>query len=446
MCKFCDDIFKLNRECKLPEKDSILYEDEYIYVLPDICPLVTGHILIISKEHFDSYANASAAVINAVNNFLNYYRTYIGYREFTIFEHGSVIHNEGGTSVEHAHIHVIPIKLNMQFVLNEVIGDSEKIYLKELHKFSITNSSYLYFQLGTEEKGYAYKVGKIKSQFLREVVNQMLKQDNLYDWKTGYSSIDSKCRFYKTLAWWSSLKHEPSFKWKKKLILEKYGFIDYFSLIEETNRYEKSHLSLVINLLEIELSCLNNNDYIRLVFVPLKYQPKLTNYILKNVNDLNIVKEILNLNNEYEEIWYYKGTNTYKSIFSGRISFDFYNHNPQEIIEIVGGDDPRKIESLDLYNSEINYLRASRQYAESIYHLDEIQITNAPNGKYLLDFLLVLQKKINACRKSIDVFGEILFKNNINSFSLEYKMHKDGILFIDWDSSNDVEFIDNENL
>ena len=343
MCKFCEDIFRLNRECKLPEKDSILYEDEYIYVLPDISPLVTGHILVISKEHFDSYANASAEVINSVTNFLDYYRTYIGYREFTIFEHGSVIHNEGGTSVEHAHIHIIPTKLNMQLVLNETIGAFENMSLEQLHKFSTINSSYLYFQFGTEQKGYAYKVGKIKSQFLRDVVNQILNKDSIYDWKTSYSSICSNSKFYKTLAWWNSLKYEPAFKWKKKLILEKYGFVSYLSLLEETNRYKKSHLNLVINLLEVELSCLSPDNYIRLIVVPIKYQPKLKNYILKNISDLNAIKNDLNYNDEYEEIWYYKGTKINKNIFSGRISFDIYNHDHTEIVEIISGDNPRKI-------------------------------------------------------------------------------------------------------
>lgn len=447
MCNFCDNIFKLNRELNLPEKESILYEDNYIYVLPDICPLVTGHILIISKQHFDSYANASVEVINSVNNFLQVYRNNIGYREFTIFEHGSVIHNNGGASVEHAHIHVIPTKLNIKLILNEIIGIPEEISLKELNKFAIKKSSYLFLQFSNENIGYAYKVGQIKSQFMRDIVKKSIKTDNEFNWKIGCFTDDSKIKFYKTLAWWNDFKYEPSYKWKKKLILEKYGFISYLTLIEETNRYKKTNLNSVLNLLRIELLGLKENDYIRLVLVPNKYQPKLKNYIFKNINDLNSINDFLQRNNEYDEIWYYKGTDLNKKVFAGRISFDFYNKNFKEIIEIVTGDDPRKLESLTLLNSDVNYLRATRHYAKSIYRFDEIRTRqNSINKNELLDFFFILQKKIRIYKNSIDVFSEALIKYGINSFSLEYKTYNNDVLFIDWDSSNDSIIINNEKL
>ncbi|MEE1198627.1 MAG: HIT domain-containing protein [Acutalibacteraceae bacterium] len=437
----------MNRELNLPEKESILYEDNYIYVLPDICPLVTGHILIISKQHFDSYANASVEVINSVNNFLQIYRANIGHREFTIFEHGSVIHNNGGASIEHAHIHVIPTKLNMKLILNEIIGIPEEISLKELNKFSINKSSYLYLQFSNENKGYAYKVGQIKSQFMRDVVKQLIKTNDEYDWKTGYFTDGSKIKFYKTLAWWNDFKYESSFKWKKKLILEKYGFIAYLPLIEETNRYKKSNLNFVLDLLNIELLCLKENNYIRLVLVPNQYQPKLKNYILRNINDINAIKDFLQTYNEYDEIWYYKGTDFSEKVFAGRLSFDLYNDNFTEIIEIVTGDDPRKLESLTLLNLDVNYLRALRYYAESTYRLDEVRAAqNDISKKELLNFFYILQKKLSTYKKSIDIFSESLFKYAINSFSLEFKTYNDDILFIDWDSSNDSIIIDNEKL
>ncbi len=35
ICHFCEDIFQKNRELGLPIEDSIIYEDNNIYVMPD---------------------------------------------------------------------------------------------------------------------------------------------------------------------------------------------------------------------------------------------------------------------------------------------------------------------------------------------------------------------------------------------------------------------------
>ena len=71
-CHFCINIFKKNREQGLPEEDSLVYEDENIYVMPDISPLTVGHLLIVSKKHYQGYGNASLETLNSVNYFLEY--------------------------------------------------------------------------------------------------------------------------------------------------------------------------------------------------------------------------------------------------------------------------------------------------------------------------------------------------------------------------------------
>ena len=52
-CPFCMNTrFKNNKLVNLPSEECILFENNNIYVQVDISPLCTGHIRIITKEHY----------------------------------------------------------------------------------------------------------------------------------------------------------------------------------------------------------------------------------------------------------------------------------------------------------------------------------------------------------------------------------------------------------
>lgn len=58
-CFFCKDKrFLLNRRLGLAGESSVIYEDENVFVTPDIAPVVKGHYLIVTQEHINSYGNA----------------------------------------------------------------------------------------------------------------------------------------------------------------------------------------------------------------------------------------------------------------------------------------------------------------------------------------------------------------------------------------------------
>lgn len=53
-CIFCNDILE----------ENILYQTEYFKLVWDIDPIQTGHLLIISKEHFTSLAELPLPVLH----------------------------------------------------------------------------------------------------------------------------------------------------------------------------------------------------------------------------------------------------------------------------------------------------------------------------------------------------------------------------------------------
>ena len=133
------------------------------------------------------------------------------------------------------------------------------------------------YMFGFQQKGTAFPVGEIKSQYLRELIHRKLNNKLVYDWKQLHQQSSTHIDFYKTLIWWNGLSNSASFKWKKKLLMVKYGLTDYHSLIEETMRLQLKQKALIRTLLEKELQC---GRICRIVPVPMRHKYKLPNYIV----------------------------------------------------------------------------------------------------------------------------------------------------------------------
>jgi len=64
-CVFCkENRFLLNQKAGLDVQQAVIYENERICITPDLAPLTSGHLLILSQDHFNSYADAPVCVIN----------------------------------------------------------------------------------------------------------------------------------------------------------------------------------------------------------------------------------------------------------------------------------------------------------------------------------------------------------------------------------------------
>lgn len=447
ICHFCKEIFERNKEQGLPQEESIVYEDDSIYVMPDISPLVVGHMLIISKKHYQGYANADIKTIKSVENFLEIYRERIKNRNFTIFEHGAVIERFAGASIDHAHFHIVPLRLNFKHDLEMEFHENSQCRLDELSEYSALKQPYLYFKRGKDEVGYVYKVGEIKSQYLRDIANKKIGKKNNYNWKECYQGFDSYMAFWKTLMWWRSLDSSMTFKWKKKSILEKYNLINYKELLNDVCRFEIRDLNVLIRMIKGGLK-LSEKYYYRLVLVSTSHKYKLPNYIVYGEEDVENIKKFVSNYSGYNEIWLFnekkqKGDNC----FSGRISYNWYDYKEEEIVEIVSADSPRQIETYTMGEKKLDYLRLKRVNREKVYKIEDIYVGAKYKdiGEWRNVFNYV-QKALQDYHIQLCLFKTMVKNYGINSLSLEFKVTDEQFQFIDWDTSNDERVIKNENI
>jgi len=202
-CFFCGDSrFRLNIDTGLPGKESVIYEDNYVYITPDIAPLVCGHFLIITKEHLNSFGNADDEIFESLMRAKDFIKTNpLCDTEVLFFEHGAVIEHSAGSCIDHAHMHCIPIIPGVsvdEYIKKCGFIDSEKL---KATKYSLSecikrNQPYIYYDSASEGE-WLYHVNYLPTQFFRMMISQKLSTQ--HNWKITFRQNDSKELFVKTL-------------------------------------------------------------------------------------------------------------------------------------------------------------------------------------------------------------------------------------------------------
>lgn len=190
-CIFCPgNILKNNYLHNLPGDECILYKSDNLYIQIDIAPITLGHILIIPIKHYLNFfelpKDIKEEVLILQDKIKKYYKDKYN-SNVLFFEHGSVIDNMAGSSIDHAHLHCMP--MNKPINLSKDLGSSINYnILKSNINF---NNEFGYIYTEYNNKSNLYKVNNLPSQYLRKVIADNLK-NNDYNWKNLISEEDNK--------------------------------------------------------------------------------------------------------------------------------------------------------------------------------------------------------------------------------------------------------------
>jgi len=108
--------------CKTDE--DILFSNSLVFALFDNYPVSKGHILLITKRHFDNYFDATEDELKAIEDILKQAKEFID-NKFNPdgYNIGINCGEVAGQSVMHLHIHLIPrYKGDMENPLGGVRG------------------------------------------------------------------------------------------------------------------------------------------------------------------------------------------------------------------------------------------------------------------------------------------------------------------------------------
>ncbi|MEM0154856.1 MAG: HIT family protein [Methanothrix sp.] len=111
-----------------------IYEDEHCYVVLDINPVTRGHMLVITKKHYENVLNVPkdelSSCFGVAQDFARLVIEKLGAKGVNI---GTNIGEYAGQVVMHAHIHVIPRYVH-GYSKRHVLGSEEETELLNILK------------------------------------------------------------------------------------------------------------------------------------------------------------------------------------------------------------------------------------------------------------------------------------------------------------------------
>lgn len=201
-------------------------------------------------------------------------------------------------------------------------------------------------------------------------------------------------------------------KWKKKQLLLVYGLSTEEEIAKQTKRFTK--IKDVLDYIRIDGSI-----YI-IKLVPVELKPKLKNFIVNDERSKTLfASDVLNYS-DYSEIWCCRNECNEGMPIYGR----FATCDISQTIEIIRGNTARLLEKIPNTESYISGTRISWGR-----HYDIISKGILP----FYDAACWIEERKN----QIDIFSEHLKMIGIKSLSLEFQVYKSGLVFTDWDTSND---------
>lgn len=119
-CYFCEEgkdfmVAKRRLGHLWPYENEVVFYDESVFAIAGASPQVVPYVLILPYRHIYSTAEMTQAEKNSFQNCLKYLCGRGGYgKELCVFEHGGKS-EDGSSSIDHCHIHVIDGKYGLYY-------------------------------------------------------------------------------------------------------------------------------------------------------------------------------------------------------------------------------------------------------------------------------------------------------------------------------------------
>jgi diadenosine tetraphosphate (Ap4A) HIT family hydrolase len=180
--------------CSIPEmsnpsnpEDEIIDESENFYAKAALGHFVFGYTLIISKEHFPSFAYVPEHQFPELEVFRDHVLDKLHnlcQHPITILEHGAINRcQRGGSCIDHAHLHLMPLAVDLYPILSERFSFGELESMSEVRRFKDAQISYLYYQK-EGLRSHAVELSQdVPSQLLRRIACEALGEPELWDWR-----------------------------------------------------------------------------------------------------------------------------------------------------------------------------------------------------------------------------------------------------------------------
>jgi diadenosine tetraphosphate (Ap4A) HIT family hydrolase len=186
-CPFCRELHSgtLPDFCDAGIESRVLHETERFVVIPDISPLVPGHVMILPKAHILCFGAIESVERDEFSGLVNATRTILRehYGPSVILEHGTSSADPVADHVTHAHLHLVPAPIDIRDALQN-FNTTTITSLSDLSLWADRDAEYIYFESCAGERMVADRITGIKRLFFRrEIAKQLGIPDPQWDWR-----------------------------------------------------------------------------------------------------------------------------------------------------------------------------------------------------------------------------------------------------------------------
>ncbi|WP_433478994.1 HIT family protein [Spirillospora sp. CA-142024] len=200
-CVLCPPLrFRFNGIAGLPGESGVIAGDRDFLLIPDVAPLVEGHLLLVTRDHHQCAGDFGREMweraLHWRDRVARLYREAYRTGELLLFEHGPATPQGGGACVDHAHWHLLPGTPGVRAVVEREGRPGTPADHAALRACFRTGRSYLLI----EEGGVAtvHPGDGVRSQFLRWAVT-VTGQGETWRWQETFGLPGSRRRFLRTL-------------------------------------------------------------------------------------------------------------------------------------------------------------------------------------------------------------------------------------------------------
>lgn len=171
--------------CKRRKKD-IIFSTKNFYVTPSLGQIVEGYLLICTKKHLISMAHLNKEEFKELEEIQEKCKKILcsKYSCPIFFEHGPIeSKDKAGSCIDHAHLHVIPLKIDLTEDLKKRFPSKKIISISELNFQKKMKLPYFYFENNKGEK-HVFKIPEIvPSQYIRKLISNKLNDFSEWNWR-----------------------------------------------------------------------------------------------------------------------------------------------------------------------------------------------------------------------------------------------------------------------
>lgn len=182
-CRYCGGFLATgSREVHKPW-NRVLFESPGFVVIPSLGHFIQGWSLIVSKKHHHSIGSLGSNLLSEMVELQAHTESVLNrlYGSVIAFEHGSCSSAQAGACIDHAHLHIVPSRIDVIGLLRARFKMRRIDTLRVLSDYASSSTPYLFYR-DMRQRMWVAEARGMQSQYMRRLLAERCGVPEKFDW------------------------------------------------------------------------------------------------------------------------------------------------------------------------------------------------------------------------------------------------------------------------